>query len=295
MSRRPGSAGESSNSANQPPPFLTKTYDLVEDAGSDAIISWAPDGRSFIVWKPPEFSRDLLPRHFKHNNFSSFVRQLNTYGFRKVDPDRWEFANDYFLRGRRDLLKDIHRRKPTGNTQQHALTPAGQTAIELGHYGGVHDEIEALKRDKNVLMLELVRLRQQQQATDQRMREMQDRLETTEDRQNTIIGFLARVAQNPTVLQQMVSVAQSAGLQRISNRNGARKKRRGRSGGDSGEESGGAIPPEENHSQIIQYMPTSNGDFPDSFLRSLAQAMPAGDDMPADFQDAFRHLQLGQV
>lgn len=35
---------------------------------------------------------------------------------------------------------------------------------QLGHFGGLADELEGLKRDKNILMVELVRLRQQQQV-----------------------------------------------------------------------------------------------------------------------------------
>ncbi|EFJ31857.1 hypothetical protein SELMODRAFT_39375, partial [Selaginella moellendorffii] len=92
-------------------PFLTKTFQLVDDPGSDDIVSWGSDGTTFVVWKPPEFATDLLPSYFKHNNFSSFVRQLNTYGFRKVVPDRWEFANEFFRKGERQLLSEIHRRK----------------------------------------------------------------------------------------------------------------------------------------------------------------------------------------
>lgn len=61
------------------PPFLTKTYDLVDDPITNHIVSWSRGNNSFVVWDLQSFAMNLLPKYFKHNNFSSFVRQLNTY------------------------------------------------------------------------------------------------------------------------------------------------------------------------------------------------------------------------
>ncbi|CAL0303223.1 unnamed protein product [Lupinus luteus] len=121
-------------------------------------------------------------------------------GFRKVDPDRWEFANEGFLRGQRHLLKNIRRKKTKQpQTPQHALDPR----VEVGKFG-LDFEIGRLKRDKQVLMVEVVNLRQQHQNTRNTLQEMENRLQKTEQKQQHMMKFLARAMQNPNFMQQLV-------------------------------------------------------------------------------------------
>ncbi|KDP40231.1 hypothetical protein JCGZ_02229 [Jatropha curcas] len=183
-----------------PPPFLTKTYDIVEDINTNHIVSWSRGNNSFIVWDPQTFAMSLLPRYFKHNNFSSFVRQLNTYGFRKVDPDRWEFANEGFLRGQKHLLKNIRRRR---TAQSQSSQQSLDACVEVGRFG-IDGEVDRLRRDKQVLMMELVKLRQQQQNTKACLQLMEHRLKRTETKQQQMMSFLAKAMRNPNFVQQLV-------------------------------------------------------------------------------------------
>ncbi|CAG7894566.1 unnamed protein product [Brassica rapa] len=173
-----------------PTPFITKAYNIVEDSSTNNIVSWSRDNNSFIVWEPETFALICLPIYFKHNNFSSFVRQLNTYGFKKIDTERWEFANEYFLRGQKQLLKNIKRRKTSSQT-------------EMLEKFGLEREIQGMRRDKAALVIELARLRQKQESVKTYLRFMEEKLIITERKQQMMMDFLLKKVKKPSFLENI--------------------------------------------------------------------------------------------
>lgn len=125
----------------------------------------------------------------------------NVQGFRKVDAEKWEFASEGFLRGQRHLLKTIRRRKTPPHPQ--ASNQGSDPCVEVGGFG-LDAEIDRLRRDKQVLTAELVKLRQQQQNTKAFLKAMEQRLQVTEMKQQQMMTFMAKAIQNPSLLEQLV-------------------------------------------------------------------------------------------
>jgi hypothetical protein len=115
-------------------PFVRKAYEILSDETFSSIISWSLSGTSFVVHDTTDFSDHVLPRYFKHRNFCSFVRQLNTYGFAKADTKTWEFQHELFRRDAPEALALIKRRKPSkrpASPPSARGSPSAWTALDL--------------------------------------------------------------------------------------------------------------------------------------------------------------------
>ncbi|KAL2160399.1 hypothetical protein VTH06DRAFT_1572 [Thermothelomyces fergusii] len=122
---------EAQANRKQIPPFVQKLSSFLDESRNTDLIRWSDKGDSFIVLDEDEFAKTLIPELFKHNNYASFVRQLNMYGFHKrvglsdnsmkaserKNKSPSEYYNPYFRRGHPNLLWLINKPK-SGNSKK---------------------------------------------------------------------------------------------------------------------------------------------------------------------------------
>ncbi|KAL7567258.1 hypothetical protein ACA910_016724 [Epithemia clementina (nom. ined.)] len=67
------------------PAMLHAMLSLAEVDGYAHILSWQPNGRAFCVHHREQFVRRVLPLYFRQSHYASFQRQLNLYGFHRLN------------------------------------------------------------------------------------------------------------------------------------------------------------------------------------------------------------------
>lgn len=141
------------------PDFAKKLFQLLQDSEHLATVSWSQGGDSFIIWDMTKFTNDVLPKYFKHSNFSSFVRQLNKYDFHKVKlsnelksktPNVWEFQHPDFTQYNVNGLDNIKRKVPIkregGSTEPNPQSGNFQY-VSIHQFRSLEDRVKVLERE----------------------------------------------------------------------------------------------------------------------------------------------------
>ncbi|KAF7267946.1 hypothetical protein GWI33_018889 [Rhynchophorus ferrugineus] len=154
--------GETASTSGNVPLFIKKLWKMVNDDNAEDIISWNNNGDGFVIHDQLNFVSKTLPKYFKHNHLSSFVRQLNLYDFHKiqnVDKDEFQFSHPFFMRDVPQLLALI-KRKSTGRPKV-ASQPAENSELQIQEIMTV---VEDIKNKNDKISNEMSQLRQENAA-----------------------------------------------------------------------------------------------------------------------------------
>lgn len=185
-----------SSGPNKRPAFILKLWTMVNDPKNEDYIQWAPDGESFKVLSKENFEKVVLPKYFKHSNYSSFVRQLNMYGWHKVQDitsgamqsgdEIRQFKSPYFIRDREDLLDNIVRNKGS----------KGSDDEDESDIGRILDELDLIKSNQMEIASDLNRIRSDNQLLWRECYESRERHKAHAETFERILRFLASLYSN---------------------------------------------------------------------------------------------------
>jgi len=92
--------------------FPSVLYEMLQEQhdNDSGIITWLPDGTGFIIHNKIEFENVLLQRYFRGIKFRSFQRQLNIYGFARLQEyELHSYRHKFFSRDQHHLMDNIKR------------------------------------------------------------------------------------------------------------------------------------------------------------------------------------------
>mmetsp|Transcript_12394 Transcript_12394/g.35466 ORF Transcript_12394/g.35466 Transcript_12394/m.35466 type:complete len:749 (-) Transcript_12394:57-2303(-) len=97
--------------------FPVKLHAILSRPDLSNIISWCENGAAFRVQRPKEFAGNVLPCYFDHNNFSSFLRKVRGWGFKRIKsgPDAGSYYHQLFHRDKPYLALRM-KRQTAGST-----------------------------------------------------------------------------------------------------------------------------------------------------------------------------------
>ncbi|GAA6011535.1 hypothetical protein JCM11491_004680 [Sporobolomyces phaffii] len=198
--------------------FVKKLYRMLEDRQFAEVVTWGYHGDTFVVKDMNQFTTAILPLHFKHSNFASFVRQLNKYDFHKVKQadeggqgygeNTWEFKHPNFRMDMKDNLENIKRKAPAAKKQATAAARAragasvaspGNVSMDPSHSGGGFDangfqgQLDGLVRSQQAMQQHMSNLSADYQAVIGEMMNFQRNMVAQDQLMQNIIQYLVNL------------------------------------------------------------------------------------------------------
>lgn len=96
-------------------PFPIKLHQMLAEAekeGNTDVVSFYSHGRAFAIHDMRRFVDEIMPKYFKQSKWNSFARQLNLYGFTRMQQGQESiraYYHELFLRGRPNLVTYMRR------------------------------------------------------------------------------------------------------------------------------------------------------------------------------------------
>uniref|UniRef100_A0A3B4VFC4 Heat shock transcription factor 1 n=1 Tax=Seriola dumerili TaxID=41447 RepID=A0A3B4VFC4_SERDU len=201
-----GGGGGAVISGGNVPAFLTKLWTLVEDPDTDPLICWSPSGTSFHVFDQGRFSKEVLPKFFKHNNMASFIRQLNMYGFRKVvhieqggllkpERDDTEFQHPFFIRGQEHLLENIKRKVTNVSSVRQE-----EVKISTDEVNKILNDVQLMKGKQETIDSRIIAMKHENEALWREVASLRQKHVQQQKVVNKLIQFLVSLVQTNRIL-----------------------------------------------------------------------------------------------